>query len=85
MEDFLKWGIYVITGGIAWILKSLWDAVQKLKSDVKNLEVKLPEEYISKKDMQIMFETLMRKLDKIETLFYEHINDAFKNRTDKNG
>lgn len=85
MEELLKWGIYVLTGGIAWILKSLWDAVQNLKKDVKDLEVTLPRDYMSKQDMQVMFESLMRKLEKIEMLFFEHINDSFKSRTDKNG
>lgn len=83
MEELLKWAFYVITAIIGWFVKTLWDAVSSLKQDLKILEVKLPENYVTKEDFKHMYETVILKLDRIESLFYNHINDAFKNRTEK--
>lgn len=83
MEELLKWAFYVITAIIGWFVKTLWDAVSSLRQDLKILEVKLPENYVTKEDFKHMYETVILKLDRIENLFYNHINDAFRNRMDK--
>jgi hypothetical protein len=46
---------------IGWLGRELWDAVQKLKSDMKDLEINLPTNYVRKDDMEARF-------DKIEAL-----------------
>ena len=33
-----------------WVGKTLWDAVQDLKQDMKELEVNLPKDYVTKED-----------------------------------
>jgi len=83
MEEILKWGAYAITAIIGWFVKTLWDAQAALRQDMKDLEVNLPKEYVSKSDFKDMYQTVLTKLDKIETLFMTHINDAFKDRTSK--
>ena len=83
MEELFKWALYAITAVIGWFVKTLWDAVSSLRQDIRELEVKLPENYVTKEDFKHMYETVILKLDRIESLFYNHINDAFKNRTEK--
>ena len=83
MEELVKWALYAITAVIGWFVKTLWDAVSSLRQDIRELEIKLPENYVTKEDFKHMYETVILKLDRIESLFYNHINDAFKNRTDK--
>lgn len=46
---------------VGWLGRELWDAVQNLKTDMKNLEVNLPTNYVRKDDMEARF-------DKIEAL-----------------
>lgn len=81
MEELFKWALYAITAVIGWFVKTLWDAVSALRRDLKTLEVRLPENYVSKSDMKDYFEALKRQLDRIESLFYNHINEAFNSRT----
>ncbi len=81
MEELVQWGAYVITGVIGWFVKTLWDAQADLREDMKQLEINLPKEYVSKGDFRDMYQTVLLKLDKIETLFMGHITEAFKERT----
>lgn len=83
MEEILKWGAYILTAVIGWFVKTLWDAQAKLREDMKELEINLPKEYVSKTDFKELYTQLMIKLDKIESLFMTHISDAFKERTTK--
>lgn len=61
-------GILVAVAG--WLARVLWDAVEKLKTDIHELEVHLPTNYIRRdefheglKDIKI---TLNKILDKLE-------------------
>jgi cobalamin biosynthesis Co2+ chelatase CbiK len=40
-------GIMALLG---WLGKTLWDAVQDLKQDVKEIEINLPKDYVGKND-----------------------------------
>jgi hypothetical protein len=48
------------------ILKTLWDAVQVLRKDLSELQVKLPETYARKDEMQIVFSDIKAHLIRIE-------------------
>ena len=52
-------------GVLAWIWKTLWNAVERLKTDLKDLEVKLPEVYAQKVDIDKRFDRIEQILDKI--------------------
>jgi hypothetical protein len=38
---------------IGWVLKIIWDAVQRLKDDMKQIERDLPEVYVRKDDFRV--------------------------------
>lgn len=38
---------------IGWVLKIVWDAVQRLKDDVKQIERDLPDVYVRKDDFRV--------------------------------
>ena len=57
-------------GVLAWIWKTLWNAVERLKTDLKDLEVKLPETYAMKSDIDKRFDRLEAALERI----YEKID-----------
>lgn len=52
-------------GVLGWLWKTLWNAVERLKSDLKDLEVRLPEIYAQKTDIDRRFDRIELILDKI--------------------
>ena len=62
---------------LGWLGKTLWDAVQDLKKDVKEIEVNLPKDYVGKNDYK---EDVREIKDMLKQLF-EHLN----NKADRHG
>lgn len=60
---------------IGWLGRELWDAVQKLKSDMKQIEISLPTNYVRKDDMEVRFD----KIDAMLNRLFEKID----NKADK--
>jgi len=66
-------GSIVAIGG--WFARQLWDAVQKLKEDVHQIEVDLPKNYVVKDDLD-------KRMKHIEDMF-QRIYDKLDNKADK--
>ena len=60
-------GIMALLG---WLGKTLWDAVQDLKQDVKEIEINLPKDYVGKNDYK---EDVREIKDMLKQLF-EHFH-----------
>jgi len=58
-------------GILGWLWKTLWNAVERLKGDLKDLEVKLPETYTQKADIDRRFDRLEATLQRI----YEKLDE----------
>ena len=67
--------IGVVLSVLGWFARQLWDAVQTLKQDMKELEVDLPTYYLRKDEFE-------SKLDKIESML-ERIFDKLDHKVDK--
>ena len=71
--------INIVVGTIlsvmGWFARQLWDAVQQLKEDMKDLEVELPTNYLRKDEFE-------SRLDKIESML-ERIFDKLDAKVDK--
>lgn len=50
---------------IGWFARQLWESVQALKNDIKNIEVDLPTNYVRKVDIEARFDKLEIILSKI--------------------
>ena len=50
---------------IGWFARQLWDAVERLKSDVKSIEICLPSNYSRKDDIQYRFDKIDNTLEKL--------------------
>ena len=61
--------INLIFGGfmamLGWLGKTIWDAVQDLKSDVKQIEVNLPKDYVTKDDYRSDIRDIKEMLEKL--------------------
>ena len=58
-----------------WFVRQIWDAVQKLKDDLKRIEVDIPTNYVRKDEMTARFDRIEELLDKL----YERL----ENKMDK--
>lgn len=63
----------IAAGG--WFSRQLWDSVQALKSDIHQIEVDLPTNYVSKADLD-------KRMDHIEEMF-QRIYDKLDAKVDK--
>jgi len=50
---------------VGWFARQLWDAVQKLKADVSQLELSISENYVKKDDFKDGIKELKEMLGKI--------------------
>ena len=48
-----------------WFARQLWDAIQSLKDDLKNLEIELPTTYVRKVDIESRFDKLEAILNRL--------------------
>lgn len=55
---------------VGWWCKEIWDSVKTLKDDIKAIEIDLPKNYVSKKDIDSRFDkidaTLERLFDRLD-------------------
>ena len=60
----------ILLVAIGWWCKEIWDSVKTLKEDIKAIEIDLPKNYVSKKDIDSRFDkidaTLERLFDRLE-------------------
>jgi chaperonin cofactor prefoldin len=57
--------IGVVLSVLGWFARQLWDAVQDLKKDVKQIEVDLPTHYVRKEDLDVRLDRLEAALNRI--------------------
>lgn len=50
---------------LAWLARTLWDAVTKLKDDLHRVELELPTSYVRKEDFSDALKSISDKLDRI--------------------
>jgi hypothetical protein len=69
---------YILGAGLAcigWFARTLWDATQKLKEDLKDVEVDMAANYVRKIELD-------NRLDKIENML-SRIWDSLDKKADK--
>ncbi len=81
-QDF--WNYILAIGGavLGWLWKTLWNAVERLKADLKELEIKLPETYVMKTDIDKMRAEIDRRFDRIEALIMR-LSEKLDSKADK--
>lgn len=50
---------------LGWFARQLWDAVQALKEDMKQIEVDMPTNYVRKDEMETRFDKIELLLSRI--------------------
>lgn len=70
MVEIPQWLVnWALTGAgviVGWMVKTLWNAQQKLTADVQELSIKLAENYVTNYRLEQLQQALFQKLDRIE-------------------
>jgi hypothetical protein len=74
-QTLINIGAGAILATVGWLCRTLWDAVERLKTDIQRIEVCLPSNYSRKDDIQCRF-------DRID-LTLEKLFDKLNNKADK--
>ena len=67
----MDWQVIINIGGaaclsaIGWFARQIWDSVQELKEDVKQIEIDLPTHYVKKDEITARFDRIEVLLDKL--------------------
>jgi hypothetical protein len=62
--------VFNIVGGailsvMGWFARVLWDSVQELRKDLKQIEIHLPTHYVKKDELSIRFDRIEQLLDRL--------------------
>lgn len=58
-------GLAAGLSSVGWFAREIWDSVQKLKEDVKQIEIDLPSNYVKKDELAVRFDRIEHLLDKV--------------------
>jgi predicted amidophosphoribosyltransferase len=67
----MEWQMVInIVGGailsvIGWFARVLWDSVQELRKDLKQIEIHLPTNYVKKDELTVRFDRIEQLLDRL--------------------
>jgi hypothetical protein len=75
IEQILIGLVGLVCAGLGWFARELYQAVEKLKEDVLQLEVKIGTDFVRYDRLQDMLKPIMHGLDEIK--------DALKTKADK--
>ncbi len=74
-QTIINWGAGGALTAMGWFARTLWQAVQDLKTDLAKLREELPKTYTPKDDFR-------EAMNKIEVLF-QRISDKLDEKADK--
>ncbi len=64
-DDIFKVGVAIILSGMGWFARQLWDAVSRLRDDIRRIEVDLPKFYVVKTDFTDAMREVRTGLERI--------------------
>jgi hypothetical protein len=64
-QNIINLALGSVIGVVGWFARQIWDSVQSLKNDIKQIEIDLPTHYARKIDIDARFDKLEFILQKI--------------------
>jgi hypothetical protein len=64
-QDVFNYIVGSLLALLGWLGRTLWDAVARLKDDLKRIEVDLPSTYVKKTELESRLDKIESVLDKI--------------------
>ena len=81
-QTLINIGAGAVLATIGWLYRTLYDAVERLKSDVKGIEICLPSNYVQKQDMLVIKHDIEARFDKID-MTLEKLFEKLDTKADK--
>lgn len=75
MQSIINLSVATGFAVVGWLAREIWGAVKELRSDLHQLEVGLPKEYVQKVDLD-------KRMEHIEYMF-QRIYDKIDEKADK--
>ena len=67
-QTLINFGLSVAMACAGWFARQLWEATERLKGDIKNIEIDLPTNYVRKVDIEARFDKIDLALARIYDL-----------------
>ena len=64
-QTLINIGAGTLLTAVGWFCREIWDSVQRLKEDVKQIEIDLPSSYVKKDEIKDRFDRIEMLLDKL--------------------
>lgn len=81
-QTLLNIGVGIVVGVGGWFARRLYDAVDKLKSDIGRIELHVSENYVKKSEVDTLKTEMDKRFDRIEVLL-DKIFDKLDGKVDK--
>jgi len=81
-QTLINLGAGAVLATVGWLYRTLYDAVERLKTDVKSIEICLPSNYVRKQDMSDLKHDIDARFDKID-MTLEKLFEKLDTKADK--
>lgn len=78
-QSLINTGLTLAFGVAGWFARQLWDAVERLKHDVHQIEVDLPSHYVRREE----FSESLREIKDICKQIFDKVDSLEKRKVDK--
>jgi len=80
-QELINWAFGAAGAGFGWILKVIWDAIQRLQNDMHEIEKDLPEVYVRKDDFRASVADMRAEIKEVRS----DMKDGFRSMNDTLG
>ena len=67
-QTLINFGLSIAMASAGWFARQLWEATERLKGDIKSIEIDLPTNYVRKLDQDARFDKIDLALARIYDL-----------------
>ena len=78
-QSLINYAVAAAFGIAGWLGRTLWDAVEKLKEDVHQIEVDLPSHYVRREELS----DSMKEIRDLCRQIFERLDSLEKRKADK--
>lgn len=78
-QTLINFGLGALLAIIGWLARQLWEAVERLKSDIHQLEVDLPSYYVRREE----FSEALKEIKDLCRQIFDKVDSLEKRKADK--
>jgi hypothetical protein len=78
-QTLINFALGALLALIGWLARQLWEAVERLKSDIHELEVELPSRYVRREE----FSDALKEIKDLCRQIFDKVDSLEKRKADK--